>query len=387
MSKLPKNLLKKLEIRSEKKALRKLPNYCDLIDFSSNDYLGLAKNEEVFLNAVELLKEHSFIRNGATGSRLLTGNHPLYIELEKKLCGFHEVDAALVFNSGYDANIGFFSSVPQRGDIVFYDEFIHASIRDGIRLGNANSYKFKHNDVEDLKSKISPSLLAQSRSHNAEIYIVTESVFSMDGDSPDLKALAEFSMGNNYHLIVDEAHAFGVLGVFGKGLVQDLGLQEQVFARIMTFGKALGCHGAAVLGSEKLKSFLTNYARSFIYTTGLSPHAVATIIVAYEYLQTAEGIKAQQKLKENIENFNKKCSSLNKKLNFLPSNSAIQSCNIKGNDEVKKVAQTMQEKGFDIKPVLSPTVPNGEERLRICLHAYNSEKQIKEVLNLLQSIV
>ncbi len=387
MDVFPKKLLSKLSERAHNNALRGLPDSNNLIDFSSNDYLGLAKNKEVFLNAVELLKEHNQFRNGATGSRLLTGNHSLYIELEKKLCAFYEVRAALVFNSGYDANIGFFSSVPQRGDEVFYDEFIHASIRDGIRLGNAKSFKFKHNDVEDLKSKISPPLRAQSRSDDAEIYIVTESVFSMDGDSPDLKAIAEFCSSNNYHLVVDEAHAVGVFGDYGKGLVQELGLQEQVFARIMTFGKALGCHGAAVLGSEKLKSFLINYARSFIYTTGLSPHAVATILVAYDYLQTTEGIKAQQKLKKNIESFSRIDNSFDLKLNFIPSNSAIQSCNIKGNDKVKKAAQSIQDMGFDVKPILSPTVPNGEERLRICLHAYNTGKQIKEVLNLLQSII
>ncbi len=387
MSKLPKKLLTKLENRTEKNAFRSLPNYSDLIDFSSNDYLGLAKNENVFLNAVELLKEHNLIRNGATGSRLLTGNHPLYIELEKKLCAFHDVRAALVFNSGYDANIGFFSSVPQRGDVVFYDEYIHASIRDGIRMGNAKSYKFKHNDVEDLKSKISPLLRGQSRTHDADIYIVTESVFSMDGDTPDLKTIAEFCTSNNCYLVVDEAHAVGVLGDFGQGLVQELGLQEQVFARIMTFGKALGCHGAAVLGSEKLKSFLINFARSFIYSTGLSPHAIATIIVAYDYLQTTEGKKTQQKLKENIENFRTKRNTYDFKLNFIPSDSAIQSCNIEGNDTVKKAAQTMQENGFDVKPILSPTVPIGEERLRICLHAYNSGKQVNDVLNLLQSLM
>jgi len=293
----------------------------------------------------------------------------------------------LVFNSGYDANIGFFSSVPQRGDVVFYDEYIHASIRDGIRMGNAKSYKFKHNDVEDLKSKISPLLRGQSRTHDADIYIVTESVFSMDGDTPDLKTIAEFCTSNNCYLVVDEAHAVGVLGDFGQGLVQELGLQEQVFARIMTFGKALGCHGAAVLGSEKLKSFLINFARSFIYSTGLSPHAIATIIVAYDYLQTTEGKKTQQKLKENIENFRTKRNTYDFKLNFIPSDSAIQSCNIEGNDTVKKAAQTMQENGFDVKPILSPTVPIGEERLRICLHAYNSGKQVNDVLNLLQSLM
>jgi len=392
MEQFPKKLLAKLSEREDNNALRSLPKSNRLVDFSSNDYLDLAKNEEVFHHAVKLLKEHSLIRNGATGSRLLTGNHPLYIELEKKLSIFHEVEASLVFNSGYDANIGFFSSVPQRGDVVFYDEFIHASIRDGIRLGNAKSYKFTHNDLEDLIKKCDAERTLPAGSHGrgrqeGEVYIVTESVFSMDGDSPDLRVIAEFCISNNYHLVVDEAHAIGVLGDKGKGLVHELGLQEQVFARIMTFGKALGCHGAAVLGSENLKSYLVNYARSFIYTTGLSPHSVATIIAAYDSLGSLEGINAQHGLKENIEYFKQKLGSVNLNLNFIPSNSAIHCCKIQGNDKVKMIAKNLQEKGFGVKPILSPTVPIGEERLRFCLHADNTEKQIEEVLNHLQSII
>ena len=384
---LPEKLQKKLLERKKNNAIRTLPSKSIPFDFSSNDYLGFAKNQEVFHNALELLKEHDLILNGATGSRLLSGNHTLYTQLEKSLGTFHEVDAALVFNSGYDANIGFFSAVPQRGDVVIYDEFIHASIRDGIRLGNAKSYKFKHNDLDDLKSKISLSYPADNRGQNTEVYIVTESVFSMDGDSPNLKDLANFCVSNNYHLVVDEAHSVGVYGNKGEGLVQELGLQDQVFARIVTFGKALGCHGAAILGSEKLREYLINYARSFVYTTGLSPHTVATILSAYDHLQTTQGLKAQQGLKENIEFFKRKLEYLKLKSKFIPSNSAIQCCRIQGNENVNKTAKTLQAKGFDVRPILSPTVPTGEERLRICLHTYNSEKQIEEALKLLQTIV
>ncbi len=155
----------------------------------------------------------------------------------------------------------------------------------------------------------------------------------------------------------------------------------------MTFGKALGCHGAAVLGGENLKSYLVNYARSFIYTTGLSPHSVATVIAAYDYLQTTEGIKVQKRLKENIEYFNQILKSSNLKLKFIESDSAIQCCKIRGNEDAKKVAKTLQENGFGVKPILSPTVPEGEERLRFCIHADNTEKQIEEVLNHLQLII
>jgi len=386
MEQFPKKLWAKLSEREDNNALRSLPDPNQLVDFASNDYLGLAKNEDVFQHSQALMKEFDVIHNGASGSRLLTGNHLLYTELEKKLCDFHEVEAALVFNSGYDANIGFFSSVPHRGDVVFYDEFIHASIRDGIRLGNAKSYKFKHNDVEDLKSKISSLLQATSGTQDAEIYIVTESVFSMDGDSPELNSLIAFSNTYNYHLVVDEAHAIGVFGNSGVGLVQASGLQEQVFARIVTFGKAMGCHGAAILGCTKLKRYLVNYARSFIYTTGLAPHSVASILAAYHFLDSNEGNMVRKKLKENIDFFKQLLKNSRLKLDFIPSNSAIHCFRIQGNDKVKKISASLQEKGFDVKPILSPTVPRGEERLRFCLHAYNSEKQLKEVMNLLQSI-
>ena len=385
MEEFPKKLLTKLSEREDNNALRSLPNPNKLVDFSSNDYLGLAKNEVVFHNAMKLLKEHSLIRNGASGSRLLSGNHLLYTELEKKLCDFHEVESALVFNSGYDANIGFFSTVPQRGDVVFYDEFIHASIRDGIKMGNAKSYKFNHNDLEDLKTVIERSVRAQSRTPDTNIYIVTESVFSMDGDSPNLEKLINFCNANNYHLVVDEAHAIGVYGKNGEGFVQELKLQDQVFARIITFGKAMGCHGAAVLGSVVLKNYLVNFARSFIYTTGLPPHSIATIIAAYANL--ASSGNPQQKLQENIQFFNLEVEHLGLQGSFIKSNSAIHCCIVPGNDKVKSVSQKIKDKGFDIRPILSPTVPKAKERLRFCIHSYNSTKEIKEVLRLLDSYI
>jgi len=383
MEQFPNKLLAKLSEREDNNALRCLPNPNGLVDFSSNDYLGLAKNKEVFNHAVKLLKEHSLIRNGATGSRLLSGNHELYFELEQKLADFHKTAAALVFNSGYDANIGFFSTVPQRGDVVFYDELIHASIRDGIQLGKAKSYKFKHNDLEDLKKKchVEHNLGLQE----AEFYIVTESVFSMDGDSPNLKKLVNFSNANNYHLVVDEAHAIGVYGKNGEGLVQEMGLQNQVFARIITFGKAMGCHGAAILGSKILKNYLVNFARSFIYTTGLPPHSIATIIAAYANLVSSEN--PQQKLQEKILLFNVEIEQLGLRGRFIKSNSAIHCCIVPGNDKIKSVSKKIRNKGFDVRPILSPTVPTAKERLRFCIHSYNSTKEIKEVLRLLESYI
>jgi 8-amino-7-oxononanoate synthase len=274
--------------------------------------------------------------------------------------------------------VGFFSAVPQKGDLILFDELCHASIRDGIQLSNAKAYKFQHNDLEDLERLLIRYL-------DTTIYIVTESVFSMDGDTPNLEELVQLAEKYNSYVVVDEAHALGVFGEKGEGLVQGLQLHDIVFARIMTFGKGLGCHGAAILGSEDLKSYLVNFARSFIYTTGLSPHSVATIVTAYKHLEKAND--NQQQLKNNIAHFNQEKNRLSLKPLFVRSKSAIQSAIIPGNERVKSIAQQLQVKGFDVKPILSPTVPEGQERLRFCLHSFNSDKDISEVLQLLSTLI
>ena len=378
MKQFPENLTGKLQIRKQANALRKLPISSNLIDFASNDYLGLAKSECIFHKTHQYLIDKKCVQNGATGSRLLSGNHSLFEETEDVIATFHQSETALIFNSGYDANVGFFSAVPQKGDLILYDELCHASIRDGIQLSNAKAYKFNHNDFEDLEKLI-------LRNPDTVIYIVTESVFSMDGDCPNLEELVSVSTKHNCYLVVDEAHALGVFGSSGEGFVQMLGLQEHVFARIMTFGKGLGCHGAAILGSVELRDYLVNFARSFIYTTGLSPHSVATILVAYQFLEKDK--KNIEVLRENIIHFNQEKNMLGLKPLFVRSKSAIQSAIVPGNEKVKAIASQLQEKGFDVKAILSPTVPEGQERLRFCLHSYNSHEEISEVLRLLSTFV
>ncbi|MFM7017356.1 aminotransferase class I/II-fold pyridoxal phosphate-dependent enzyme [Flavobacterium sp.] len=380
MKNFPKALALKLQQREANYALRELPFSKDSIDFASNDYLGFAKNETIFNETHEYLVQNNLKENGATGSRLISGNHSIYTTIENFIAKFHEVPAALIFNSGYDANVGFFSSVPQRNDVILYDELCHASIRDGIAMSNAKSYKFQHNDLEDLQS-----IIKRCHTEPVEVYVVTESVFSMDGDCPNLEELVSISKKYNCHLVIDEAHALGVFGESGEGLVQSLGFQNDVFARIITFGKGLGCHGAAVLGSDELKSYLVNFARSFIYTTGLSPHSVATIFIAYQQLQ--KGKVAMQKLKQNIQYFNQVKAQNGLKSLFVYSKSAIQCAIIPGNEKVKSIAANLQENGFDVKAILSPTVPEGQERLRFCLHSYNSEEEIFNVLQLLSNFV
>lgn len=383
MKKFPKNLTAKLESRKQNNALRKLPFPNNLIDFSSNDYLGFSKNKSLFEAVHQYLISSGNFQNGATGSRLISGNHAVYQEAENYIAQFHQSETALIFNSGYDANVGFFSSVPQKGDLILYDELCHASIRDGISMSNARSYKFKHNDFEDLER-----LILKPTTNNQQpttIYIVTETVFSMDGDCPNMEELVSVSEKHNCYLVVDEAHTLGVFGENGEGLVQMLGLQHRLFARIMTFGKGLGCHGAAIVGSQELKEYLVNFARSFIYTTGLSPHSVATILAGYQYLQSEK--EAIERLRENIIYFNQQKNLLGLKPMFVHSKSAIQSAIIPGNEKVKSIANQLQEKGFDVKAILSPTVPAGQERLRFCLHSFNTKEEISEVLGLLSTFV
>ena len=383
MKEFPKALTSKLEQRTASNSLRKLSLPNTLIDFASNDYIGFAKSETIFNETHSYLIENKIIQNGATGSRLLSGNHKVYEEAENYIAKFHQVESALIFNSGYDANVGFFGAVPQRNDIILYDELAHASIRDGIQLSNAKSYKFQHNDFEDLERLLLK--LSTNNQQPTTVFIVTESVFSMDGDTPNLEELAQISNKYNCNLVVDEAHALGVFGVCGEGLVQMLGLQDAVFARIVTFGKGLGCHGAAIIGCNELKNYLVNFARSFIYTTGLSPHAVATILVAYQYLEIEK--KALEQLRNIIIHFNQEKNILGLKPMFVRSKSAIQSAIIPGNQNVKSIANQLQEKRFDVKAILSPTVPEGQERLRFCLHSYNSKEEISEVLGLLSTFV
>lgn len=375
MNFLPKELLEKLKAREENSSFRVLDSNIGLIDFSSNDYLGFSFSKEIKKHAEEILSKENFI-NGSTGSRLVSGSHKLHDKVEAYLAGFHNAEAALLYNSGYDANIGLFSSILQKGATVLYDELIHASIRDGIRLSNAKAYKFKHNSIEDLKRKYSRC--------SGPIFIAVESVYSMDGDSAPLCELVEFSNNNNCYLIVDEAHSGGVFGELGKGMLQELGLENNVFARVHTFGKAMGCHGAVVLGKKELRDYLINFSRSFIYTTAAPLHAVATIRASYELLKTSNSIK---ELNGNIQFFKSEIKNKNLQDIFIKSESAVQCCLFKGNTNVKAIAAFLQEKGFSVKAILSPTVPKGFERLRICLHSYNAYDDIEELLKHLASFI
>lgn len=360
-------------MRIEENALRVLSDDKPRADFSSNDYLGLSRSESLWQLTHTILDDRGVTTSGSTGSRLISGNHRLYGETEEVLEEFYRAEAALVFNSGYDANTGFFASVPQRGDIVLFDEYIHASIRDGLRMGNARSFKFVHNDLQVLEAR-----LKKFSETDGCVYVVTESVFSMDGDSPDLAAMAGLCEEYGALLVVDEAHAVGVLGEGGRGLASTPEIRERVFARIVTFGKAPGVHGAAILGSRYLKSYLVNFARSLIYTTALPPHALASILAAHQLLVNDE---PRDQLQLRIEHFKARIGAVGNHLEFKTGASAISTVLVPGNDRVRRVAENLIKEGFGVKAILSPTVPKGQERLRICLHSWNSLDEIDRLID------
>ncbi len=355
----------KLNERKATGTYRSLKPESGLIDFCSNDYLGFARSFEIRKRVDQYLKQTNYL-NGSTGSRLLSGNTSLCEELEHDIARFHNAQAGLIFNSGYDANLGLFSCLPQRGDTIITDGLIHASIIDGARLSHANRYTFKHNDLNTLEDKLKHA--------TGNCYIAVESVYSMDGDRAPLIEISALAGKYHAHLIVDEAHA---VGVFGKGLVNALNLQDKVFACVVTFGKALGTHGAAVLGNGLLKEYLINFSRSFIYTTAASFGQLAGIKIAYEFL--AKSANEQELLKNNITAFK---SHINIP-GLVQSDSAIQSIIIGGNKQTADIAALIRKAGFDARPILSPTVAVGTERLRICLHTFNTEAEITELANLL----
>ena len=364
-SNIPDHLRKALAEREQKGMLRKLTSNFPTIDFCSNDYLGfsklgLLKNK---LETTSLISELSF---GSAGSRLISGNSKFIEAAEKEIALFHHSESALIFNSGYDANLGLFSSVPQKDDLVLFDELIHASIYDGIKLGYAKHYKFKHNDVGSLND------LIQRHQHNFKaIYIAVESVYSMDGDIAPLVEITELIKGlENVFLIVDEAHAIGVFGKHGRGLCNELGIEKACFARVYTYGKAMGCHGAAISGSDLLRNYLINFSRSFIYTTALPNHSVEAIVHAYQLL-----VETDQKgsLQTNIEHFNSKTSGIK---NLIKSKSAIHSLVVGNNQKADLLEKQLAKNNIYVKAIKSPTVKEGTERLRFCLHAFNTKQEI-----------
>jgi len=353
----------KLAGRVADNSLRKLIVRKGFSDFCSNDYLGIST-----LN-LTAAADQSILHHGSGGARTLAGNYEAIMELEEELARFHQAEAGLIFNSGYTANLGLMSCLPQRGDTILYDYLSHASLRDGIRLSLADAHSFQHNDVEDLGKKLKMA--------KGNVFVVTESLFSMDGDFAPLNEISEICERYNASLVVDEAHATGVVGNKGEGLVQSLGLQGKVFARVHTFGKAVGVHGAVVLGSSSLKQYLINFCRSFIFTTALPENTIQCINKAYALFPSM--YKEREHLGDLIRMFQQAAIKYEK----LSSLSPIQGVIVPGNDEVKSLASLLTGHNLDVRPILYPTVPKGKERLRISLHAFNTREELQQLIDLI----
>lgn len=357
-------LAEKLQKRKIRQTFRQLPKSTELIDFSSNDYLGFV--------ADSLLKiDPASAASGATASRLIAGNTPKHEQLEQEIADFHGAQSGLLFNSGYDANVGLLGCIAQKGDLILYDELSHASIRDGLKMSLATARSFPHNDETALETALQET--------TGNIFVVTDGIFSMDGDRAPLEKILNCCQKHGAALIIDEAHSNGVIGPQGRGLVSALGMEEKVFARVHTFGKALGCHGAIILGSKTLRDYLINYARSFIFTTAMAPHNLLFIEQAYQVLKQTDRIKL---LSEKIKIFRQQLSPAAAK-RIVAKESPIQSIIIGGAEETRILASKIQKEGLDVKPIVAPTVAAGSERIRICIHANNKEADLIKLADFL----
>lgn len=307
-------------------------------------------------------------------------------------------EAALLFNSGYAANVGVMSCIPQAEDVILYDELVHNSCHEGIRLSrsyaNDRTFPFRHNDLEDLERKLrnySPSTSGDD-AHKPCVYVVVESLYSMDGDFAPLESMAALCERMDAFLIVDEAHSTGVYGPQGSGVVREFELEKKypnTFAcRVHTFGKAMGCHGAVVCGSQVLIDYLVNYARSFIYTTAFPFDQLVSVIGVHEFCATPAANALRQQVIKLVEYFKRKVSDNSSipRDALLASDSPIQGVVFEGNHRVLMASKQMNAMGIRVIPIRSPTVPKGAERFRIVIHADNTCHQVDLLVDALAAM-
>ncbi len=344
-----------------------------LFDFSSNDYLGLAdhpKLKEASKRAIEGLGTSS------SASRLLSGDLEIHHELEEKIALLKGKESALVFNSGYQANVGTISSLYKAGDAVFCDRLNHASILDGISLSGARLFRFLHSDVNHLES-----LLKKQAGKFKNRLIVTETIFSMDGDRPPLKQIVSLKEKYNCKIMVDEAHATGVFGRDGSGVVAEEGLADRVDLIMGTFSKALGSFGAYIAGSRKMIEYLINTCRGFIYSTALPPSVIAANLTALKLLKT-EPFR-RKILLENAAYFRSELASRGFEVR---GSSQIVPLIVNDTDKVVAMSEYLREKGYWVLPIRPPTVPVGESRLRFSLSYCHDRPNLKNLIEQIEQI-
>jgi len=357
------------------------------VDFCSNDYLGFATDHQL---ACEVDAAYAEFRLGgecglgSTGSRLLSGNSKYYEETERMLADFHNADAALIFNSGFDANLGLYASVPQTGDIVIFDELVHSSIHEGIKLSRAaKAISFRHNDVNDLRRVLSEAEWQDG--NRANLILAVESVFSMDGHCAPLVEFCNLAEEFGASIVVDEAHGTGVFGAAGAGWAAELGVERRVFCRVHTFGKALGIHGAVVVGPHALCEYLINYAKPLVYSTSLPAHSLVSVRCAYMFLKRTAA-ERQRHLQDLLAHFRQRLGKLPSGC-ALESPSPVQAIIVPGNKECVAAARELQRHGFAVLPIRSPTVPKGTERLRIILHYHNTRAEVDALMDLVEVLL
>ena len=347
-----------LQKRRDQGLLRSLQTTVGLIDLTSHDYFGFAQDGH-------LMRESSLA--GATGSRLLTGNHFFYEDLENKIAKFHQAESCLIYNSGYTANLGLLSALGTEAVTFLYDVEIHASMIDGMRLSRAKTFPFRHNDLESLERRL--------KNVHLPAFVLVESIYSISGEFAPLQEIATLCVKYGAELIVDEAHGMGICGTNGEGLTAELGLESHVFARVHTFSKVLGSHGACVLGSKTLKEYLLNFSRPLIYTTALPMPALAAIESSYE--------KLLKEAKIHQERLKKLTSYLCKKARLKETHSPIQPIYISHIETLRSLSKKLKEKGIDIRMILPPTAPKGKQCLRVVLHSFNRQEEIDQLVEAL----
>lgn len=334
-------------------------------DFVTNDYLSLARHPAVVEAARTALAEHGA---GGRAAPLLGGGSPLDRELESAVCGWLEAEDALLFCSGYQANVGLVPALVGRGDVVLSDALNHASLIDGARLSRAHLVVFGHGDLEHLER------LLHGARHARRRLVLTESVFSMDGDSAPLTAMAQLCETHAAHLLVDEAHAVGVLGPDGAGAwaaaVAEGAPRAPLVARVVTGGKALGVTGALVLGSATLREHLLQRARSFVFSTGVSPAVSGALLVAVDLCRRAE--QARATLREQA-------CGLASALGLPRPAAAIVSVPVGDDERAMEDAARLQAMGLEVRAVRPPTVPPGTARLRVAVHTHNDDSQLERL--------
>ena len=346
------------------------------IDFSSNDYLGLSQHPEMLKASAKAAEQYG---TGSGGSRLLSGDSDLFHELEDVVASFKGKESALVFNSGYQANVGIISALCGKDRDVFMDKLCHASIVDGVRLSGARFFRFRHNDPGHLKE-----LLEKQKSKSP--LIITESVFSMDGDVAPLKEIVSIKAKYGAELMVDEAHATGVFGCNGSGMVEEQGVTDSVDLIMGTFSKALGSFGAYLACPESTKKILINTSRSFIYSTALPPSVVAANIKSIDLVR-----KEPQRRKELLEKAEYFGRGLAEKGFVMPGSGGFKIRSytqiiplITGeNSDVISLSDKLKEHGIWALPIRYPTVPKGQARVRFSINYGHTQEMIDKVIRTL----